>query len=70
MQWKTKRSQDSVPADNVLLSGKNIKKSPKELMKEDFAKQCGALRKYNKRLIIVMNANESAIDGPLKKMFE
>ena len=39
-------------------------------MKEDFAKQCGALRKYNKRLIIVMNANESAIDGPLKKMFE
>ena len=49
---------------------KSIKKSPKELMREDFAKQCGAWRKDNKRLIIIMDANELTMDGPLRKMLE
>ena len=49
---------------------KNINKYPKELMREDFAKQCSARRKDNERLIIVMEINEPTMDGPLRKMLE
>ena len=49
---------------------KSIKLSPKELMRRDFAKQCGLWGKNNERLIIIMDINESTIDGPLRKMLE
>ena len=49
---------------------KSIKLLPKELMRRDFAKQCGLWRKNDERLIIIMDANESTIDGPLRKMLE
>ena len=39
-------------------------------MRRDFEKQCGARRKENERLIIIMDESESAIDGPLRKMLE
>ena len=48
---------------------KDISMSPKELTRQDFAKQCGTWRK-EKRLIIIMDTNESTIDGPLRKMLE
>ena len=50
--------------------GKGVKDSPKELMRKDFAKQCGLWRKNNEKLIIIMDENESTIDGPLRKMLE
>ena len=49
---------------------KNIKTPPKELMRRDFAKQCGLWRKNDERLIIIIDANKSTIDGPPKKMPE
>ena len=49
---------------------KEVKTSPKELMRKDFAKQCGAWRKNNEKLIIIMEANKSTMDGPLRKMLE
>ena len=48
----------------------NIKQNPKELMRRDFARQCGIWRKAKERLIIVMDANEHAMDGPLRRMLE
>ena len=48
-----------------------IKESPKELMRKDSAKQCGLWRKNSEKLvIIIMDANESIMDGPLKRMLE
>ena len=35
-----------------------------------FVKQFGAWKKENERLIIVMDANEPTMDGPLRKMLE
>ena len=71
VQWKTQRSQNTVSTDHeILLSRQSIKLSPKELMRRDFAKQCGLWRKNDERLVIIMDANESTIDGPLKKMLE
>ena len=49
---------------------KGIKESPKELMRKDFAKQCGLWRKNNEKLVIIMDANESTMDGPLRRMLE
>ena len=49
---------------------KSTKLSPKELMRKDFAKHCGLWRKNDERLIIIMDANESTIDGPMRKMLE
>ena len=46
---------------------KNIKKSPKDLLRKDFAKQCGEQRKAKERLIIVMDANEHTMDTPCRK---
>ena len=48
----------------------NIKQDPKELMRRDFAKQCGIWRTAGERLIIVMDANEHTMDGPLRRMLE
>ena len=39
-------------------------------MRRDFAKQCGSWRKNDERLIIIMGANESTMDGHLRKMLE
>ena len=39
-------------------------------MSEGFVKQCGAWRKDNGRLIIVVNANEPTMDGARRKMLE
>ena len=39
-------------------------------MRKDFAKQCGPWRKNNEKLMIIMDANESTMDGPLRKMPE
>ena len=39
-------------------------------MRRDFAKQCGLWRKNDERLIIIMDAIESTIDGPLRKTLE
>ena len=44
--------------------------SPKELMRKDFAKQCGSWGENNEKLIIIMDANKSTMDGPLKKILE
>ena len=49
---------------------KGIKESPKDLMRKDFAKQCGLWRKHNEKLIIIMDVNESTMDGPLRKRLE
>ena len=49
---------------------KGVRMSPKELTRKDFAKQCGSWRKNNEKLIIIMDANESTMDGPLRKMLE
>ena len=37
-------------------------------MRKDFARQCGRWRKDRERLIIIMDANESTMDGPLRRM--
>jgi len=39
-------------------------------MRRDFARQCGIWRKAKERLLIVMDANEHAMDGPMSKMLE
>ena len=49
---------------------KDINFSPKELFRKDFAEQCGKWRKDKERLIIVLDANEPTMDGPLRKMLD
>ena len=39
-------------------------------MRKDFAKQCGSWRRNNEKLIIILNANESTMEGPLRRMLE
>ena len=54
----------------IYCQDKNIKTSLKELMRRGFAKQCGSWRKNDERLIIIIDANKSTTDGPLRKMPE
>ena len=40
------------------------------MIRKNFAKQCRLWRRNNEKLIIIMDANESTMDGPLGKMLE
>ena len=40
------------------------------MFRKNFAEQCGKWRKDKERLIIVLDANEPTMDGPLRKMLE
>ena len=47
-----------------------IKCGPKALFRRDFVRQCAKWRKNGERLLIVMDANEHTMDGPLRRMLE
>ncbi len=47
-----------------------IKCGPKALFRRDFVRQCAKWRKDGDRLLIVMDANEHTMDGPLRRMLE